>query len=182
MIPIIEKEITKYNWIKKEEFPDIIALAQSAPGLIAVNIAIFIGHKVSGTKGSIIATLGCILPPFFIILAIAMVFTDFKDNPVVEKVFKGIRPVVVSLIAIPMARMAKQSNHNWGSWALTVGTLLLVVFAGLSPIYILTAVILVSLIIAHYKKENKLDHNKVDDIVNNKVDNIIDNKEEEDQQ
>ena len=113
MLPIIRNEIVRRGWLKDEDFTDIIALAQSAPGLLAVNISIFTGYKLRGTAGSIVATLGSILPSFLIILAIAMVFSGYQDNPFVIKVFKGIRPVVVALIAVPMIDMAKKSNRKW---------------------------------------------------------------------
>ena len=90
MLPIIQNEIVRKGWLKEEDFTDIVALAQSAPGLLAVNISIFTGHKLRGTKGSIIATLGSILPSFIIILAIAMLFSGYQDNPIVVKIFKGI--------------------------------------------------------------------------------------------
>ena len=106
MLPIIRDEIVKRGWLKEEDFIDIIALAQAAPGLLAVNISIFTGHKLRGTFGSIVATLGSILPSFLIILIIAMAFSGYQDNPTVIRIFKGIRPVVVALIAVPMLNMA----------------------------------------------------------------------------
>ena len=93
MIPLIKNELDKRKWIGEDELPDIIALAQSAPGILAVNVSIFAGYKIKGLKGSITATLGSILPSFLIILAIAMAFTNFKDNPTVISIFKRIRPV-----------------------------------------------------------------------------------------
>ena len=86
MIPLIQAEMSRRGWISDDELPDIVALSQSAPGVMAVNISIFAGHKLRGVKGSIAATLGSILPSFLIILAIAIFFTAFKDNPWVEKV------------------------------------------------------------------------------------------------
>ena len=107
MIPIIQDEMSRRGWISEEELPDIVALSQSAPGVMAVNISIFAGYRLRGVKGSIAATLGSITPSFCIILAIAMLFTSFKDNPWVVRAFKGIRPVVIALIAVPMVNMAK---------------------------------------------------------------------------
>ena len=106
MIPIIQAEMSRRGWISDDDLPDIVALSQSAPGVMAVNISIFAGHKLRGIKGSIAATLGSITPSFLIILGIAMFFTAFKDNPYVERAFKGIRPVVISLIAVPMVDLA----------------------------------------------------------------------------
>ncbi|MBO4585477.1 MAG: chromate transporter [Bacteroidales bacterium] len=143
MIPIIQAEMSKRGWISDDELPDIVALSQSAPGVMAVNISIFAGHKLRGIKGSIAATLGSILPSFVIILAVAMFFTAFKDNPWVVKAFSGIRPVVVSLIAVPMVRMARKSCKTWWMWLLALASLVLVAFLNVSPIYIIICVLVV---------------------------------------
>ena len=95
MIPLIQKELEKRGWLSSEELPDIIALAQSAPGVMAVNMSIFAGYKMRGIRGSVVATLGTVLPSFTIILLIAMLFTNYGDNPVVIRIFKGIWSVVV---------------------------------------------------------------------------------------
>lgn len=102
MIPIIKDELDRRHWIGENELPDILALAQSAPGILAVNVSIFTGYKIRGVKGSIAATLGSVLPSFLIILAIALMFSNFRDNAIVMRIFSGIRPVVVSLIAAPI--------------------------------------------------------------------------------
>ena len=82
MVPLIENEIvTKRNWISKDDFVDLLAISQSAPGILAVNISIFIGYKLRGIRGSLVTALGTVLPSFIIILAIAMFFHNFKDNP-----------------------------------------------------------------------------------------------------
>jgi chromate transporter len=154
IMAIIEKEVTKRGWLSKEDFPDIMALAQSAPGILAVNISIFAGYKIKGTKGSIVATLGSVTPSFLIILAIAMLFTGYQDNPIVISIFKGIRPVVVALIAGPMVQMAKRSNKKWWTWILTVAALAMVAFLEFSPIYILLTTIVVFGIIA-WTRDNK---------------------------
>ena len=108
MLPLIQREVVdRKGWIDEQEFLNMIALAQAAPGLIAVNSAIFIGWRVGGWKGVCGAVLGAVLPSFFIILAIAMVFQDWKELPAVEAAFKGIRPAVVALIAAPLFKMTK---------------------------------------------------------------------------
>lgn len=144
MIPIIRDELVKRGWLTDEELPDIIALAQSAPGVLAVNMSIFAGYKMRGTKGSIVATLGSVLPSFLIILLIAMVFAGYKDNPVVERIFKGIRPVVVSLIIVPMVNMARKGNKTWWAWLISAITLIAVAFLGFSPIWILLVLIVLA--------------------------------------
>ncbi len=152
MIPIIQSEIIKRGWLDEKDFPDIIALAQSAPGLLAVNISIFIGYRLRGIKGSIVATLGSIFPSFLIILLIAMVFSGFQDDPIVQRIFKGIRPVVVALIAVPMLQMARKTNRNWISWGVSIITIVLVAFLEVSPIYILVIVAVVAYTIAKYRE------------------------------
>ena len=87
----------------------MIALAQAAPGIIAVNSAIFIGWRIGGWKGVVGAVLGAVLPSFVIILLIAMVFSEWKDLPAVDAVFKGIRPAVVALIAAPLVKLARSA-------------------------------------------------------------------------
>ena len=152
MIPIIQDEMSRRGWISYEELPDIVALSQSAPGVLAVNISIFAGYRLRGVKGSIAATLGSVTPSFCIILAIAMLFTSFNDNPWVVKAFKGIRPVVISLIAVPMINMAKKCCKTWWAWLLAVAALVLVAFLNVSPIYILLVVIVLFFSITYFRK------------------------------
>ena len=150
MIPLIQNEIVRKGWLKEEDFPDIIALSQSAPGLLAVNIAIFTGYRLRKTGGSIVATIASVLPSIVIILLIAMLFTGYQDNPVIIRIFKGIRPVVVALIAVPMADMARKSNRHWWSYLISAAVLCLVGLLKVSPIYILIVVIVISFAIAKY--------------------------------
>ncbi|MBP5397208.1 MAG: chromate transporter [Bacteroidales bacterium] len=137
MIPLIQAELGRRGWIPEEELPDIVAISQSAPGVMAVNISIFAGHRLRGLKGSVAATLGSVLPSFLMILLVAAFFTAFRDNPYVERVFLGIRPVVIALIAVPMVRMARRSCRSWWSWTIAVLSLLLVAFLQVSPVWIL---------------------------------------------
>ena len=152
MIPIIQAEMSRRGWIGDDDLPDIVALSQSAPGVMAVNISIFAGHKLRGFKGSVAATLGSILPSFLIILGIAMFFSAFKDNPYVERSFKGIRPVVISLIAVPMINMARKSCKNMWTWLLAIVSLVLVAFLNVSPIYIILCVLVLGFSITYYKE------------------------------
>ena len=140
MVPLIENEIvTKRNWISKDDFVDLLAISQSAPGILAVNISIFIGYKLRGIRGSLVTALGTVLPSFIIILAIAMFFHNFKDNPIVERIFKGIRPAVVALIAAPTFSMAKSAKVNRYTIWIPVVSALLIWLLGFSPIWIIIA-------------------------------------------
>lgn len=115
MISIIQREIVdKHHWIEQTEFLDLLAIAQSMPGILAVNISTVIGDRLRGFKGSLCAALGTILPSFVIILAIAMFLTPdaIKNNEVLSKIFKGIRPAVVALIIAPVITTAKSAGIN----------------------------------------------------------------------
>lgn len=155
MIAAIKKELVELKWLDEEEFIDIITLSQSAPGLFAVNISILTGHKLRGTKGSVVATIGSCLPPFLIILMVAIFFTSFKDNEYVIKAFKGIRPVVVSLIAVPMLDMLKATRMKWWSWLIVISSMTLVCFLSISPIYILICVIVTATFISWYNNKKE---------------------------
>lgn len=116
MISIIEREIVdKHHWIERDEFLDLLAITQSLPGILAVNIATAIGDKIKGTRGAVVASLGTILPSFFIILAFAIFLTPetIKNNRVISSVFMGIRPCVVALIIAPVISSAKAAKLKW---------------------------------------------------------------------
>lgn len=138
MVPLIENEIvTKRKWITQDDFINLLAISQSAPGILAVNISIFIGYKLKGIPGSIITALGTILPSFIIILAIALFFHNFQDNVIVERIFKGIRPAVVALIAAPTFSMAKSARISRYNIWIPVVSALLIWLLGFSPIWII---------------------------------------------
>ncbi|MBD5308019.1 MAG: chromate transporter [Bacteroides sp.] len=116
MISIIEREIVdKHHWIEKDEFLDLLAVAQSLPGILAVNIAASVGDRIKGLKGSITAALGTILPSFLIILTIAIFLTPdlIKSNEILSSIFKGIRPAVVALIIAPVITTARSAKIGW---------------------------------------------------------------------
>ena len=168
MLPLIQREIVERNhWISEEEFVNMIALAQAAPGLIAVNSAIFIGWRCGGWKGVLGAVLGAVLPSFVIILTIAMIFSEWKNYPAVEAVFKGIRPAVVALIVAPLVGMAKreivskkaaknsepQTINN--AWFLLVSLVaaLLIWLVGVNPVWVILATIILTLIVLRIKSK-----------------------------
>ena len=156
MIPLIEEEVVnKKQWVSKDEMLDLIAIAQSCPGVFAINIATFIGYKLNKTRGAIATTIGTALPSFLIILAIAMFFSAFRDNPWVERAFKGIRPVVIALIAVPMLNMARKSCTTWWKWLLALLSLVLVAFLNVSPIYILIVVLVLGFSVSYYSERWK---------------------------
>ena len=107
MLPLIQREVVDRGWMSKEEFIDIFSVAQSLPGIFAVNISIFVGYRLKKKLGGLVCALGTIMPSFVIILLIALCFTQVKDNVWVEKAFKGLRPAVVALIAVPCLTTAR---------------------------------------------------------------------------
>ena len=138
MIPLIEAEVVdRHKWVGKEEFLDLIAVAQSCPGVFAINISTFIGYKLKRTKGALACAMGAALPSFLIILAIAMFFHQFEDNPVVAAVFRGIRPAVVALIAVPTFNLARSAKISWANCWIPVGGALAIWLLGVSPILII---------------------------------------------
>lgn len=157
MIPLIEREIVyKNKWMSDEDFLDMISIAQSAPGLIAVNVAIFIGHKIAGIRGSIVATVASVLPPFIIILLVAAVFTTFKDNATVQAVFMGIRPAVVALIAAPVIRMAIKNRLNWITGSIAAAATALIAFLKISPVWIIVSAITAGVVIALTRQDKEV--------------------------
>lgn len=152
MVPAIQDVISRKGWIDDDELTDIVALSQSAPGLLTVNMSIFTGYRLRGIKGSVAATLGCILPPFIIILLIAMMFTDIQDHQAVVKIFNGIRPAAVAIIAAYMVKLSRKNGANLLFWGISIITLLLVAFLGVSPIYILLVLIVVSVALAYWRE------------------------------
>ena len=151
MVPFIETEVVeKRKWIAKEDFLDLLAVSQSAPGVFAVNMSIFIGYKLRKFKGALAMALGTIMPSFLIILAIALFFQQFKEYEAVENIFKGIRPAVVALIAAPTFNMAKSAKINRTTLWIPAVSALLIWLLGVSPIYIIIAAGVSGFIYGHY--------------------------------
>ena len=141
MIPLIEEEVVnKRKWIAREAFLDLLAVAQTIPGVFAVNMSINIGYRLRKTRGAVTCALGCVLPSFLIILAIALFFHSFRDNKTMEAIFKGIRPAVVALIAAPCIKLARSARITLSNVWLPVGAALLIWLLGVAPVYIILAV------------------------------------------
>lgn len=116
MISLIEREVVdNHHWLEKEEFLDLLAVAQSLPGILAVNISVGVGNRLRGTRGSLSAALGTILPSFLIILCIALFLTPelIQSNRVISSIFLGIRPAVVALIVAPVITTARSLKMTW---------------------------------------------------------------------
>lgn len=109
MIPLIEREVTeKQHWVERPAFLDLLALAQSSPGPISLNTAVFVGYKMRGFAGAMAAMLGIVLPSFLIILLIATYFPKVQQNPWVTAAFRAMRPAVVALMLWPVLSLSRQ--------------------------------------------------------------------------
>lgn len=138
MIPMIEEEIVdKHHWISKEEFIDMIAICQSCPGVFAINISIFIGYKIKKFPCALVSSLGTALPSFLIILLIAIFFHQFEDNHIIAAIFRGLRPAVVALIAIPVFTLAQKAKITFANCWIPILTAVLIAFLRVSPVLIL---------------------------------------------
>ena len=157
MVPLIQDQIVNQKkWMEEDEFIDILAVAQSSPGPIAVNTAVFVGDRVGGKFGVLCTTLGAVLPSFLIILLIAMFFEGIKNSQAFIAIFKGIKPAVVALIVVPVVTMSKKSKINIKNFwiPLTVGVL--VAYTSLSPIlFIILGMIGGNIYYAYKDKEDK---------------------------
>ena len=141
MISIIQNEVVvKKKWIPEDQFVDLIAVAQSCPGVLAANISVFVGYKMRKTLGALVTCLGAILPSFLIILCIALFFHQFMDIPWVAAMFRGIRPAVVALIAVPTFTLAKSAKISLANCWIPIVTAIAIWLLGVNPVYaILTA-------------------------------------------
>lgn len=154
MLPLIEKEVVdKKGWIDREDFLDMLALAQSAPGPIAINTAVFVGYKISGIPGMIVTVLGSVLPSFLIILIVASFFVGIKDNALVERAFKGIRPAVVALIAAPVIRLSQAAKINRKTIIIPIAVAAIVAFLRITPVYIILAAAVLGILYGKFVKK-----------------------------
>lgn len=157
MIPIVQKEIvTKRKWINEDDFLDAMAVAQGSPGPMAVNVSIYVGYKVKGIVGAIVAALGSILPSFTIILIIAKYLYQYRNNPILDKVFMGIRPAIVALIISAVYTLGKNARFGYKRITVSAIVVILIAFFDVSPIYLILAGGIGSIIINKlWKKEEE---------------------------
>lgn len=138
MLPIIKEEtINTYGWLTNEEFIDIVAISEITPGPIAINSGTFLGYRLSGIVGAIVATVAVILPSFIIMSIIFRFMEKFKDSPYMDWFFIGIRPVVLGLIAAAAITVAGDSFIDLKSVLIGVAALLLITIKKLNPIHVL---------------------------------------------
>ncbi|MDU4882525.1 MAG: chromate transporter [Clostridium celatum] len=137
MIPLIEEEIVNNKrWLSKEEFVDILIVAQSLPGALAVNTSIFLGYKISGILGALTALMAVILPSFFIILIIAIFFMQFRDNDYVNAAFKGITAAVPMLVLVGAISLSKGLSKNIRTILTITIALIALIFFNIHPVLV----------------------------------------------
>jgi len=152
MVPLLERVVTqKKKWVKTEDITDVLVMAQSVPGSIAVNTVTFIGYRLVGIPGAIVATLGIVTPTFLIVLALAALFLSFKDQPLVQAAFMGIRPAIIALIAYAAVNIGKTSIFNKGTATIALVALVIFLFVPVNPIIVLIAGGLLGILL-HVKK------------------------------
>ena len=137
MLPLIEKELVdKKQLFERKDFLDMVAVAQAAPGVMAINLSVVVGYKARGVAGSLSSLLGAALPSFVIILLIALFFRKFAENPFVQRIFMGIRPAVVALIAVPVFSLSKSAGVTRRTVIYPFMCALAVWWGKISPVYI----------------------------------------------
>ncbi len=135
MVPLMERELCG-KYLSREDFLDTLALAQAAPGIMAINTAILTGYKVHGVWGAIFAALGAALPSFIIILILAIFFKTYQQNPIIRRIFMGVRPAVIALILVPVFNLARAANITWKTVWIPIVVALAVWAMGISPVYL----------------------------------------------
>lgn len=138
MIPLIQREVVEKNhWLTDEDILDIIAIAESTPGPIAINSATFVGYKAAGVWGALLCTSGVVIPSFFIILAVSFVLDQFQSLQVVQFAFNGIRAGVLALILKALVNMYKKCPKGWVSYVVMLLSFLVVVFTDVNVLYVI---------------------------------------------
>ncbi len=138
MIPLIQREVCENKkWIDQNDLLDIVAIAESTPGPIAINAATFVGSRTGGTVGACLATLGVVLPSFLIISLISLVLTEFQSVRAVQYAFMGIRAAVLALILKALWMMFKASKKNGFSYFVMAAVLVLTAFVKIDAVYVI---------------------------------------------
>ncbi|MFQ8639880.1 MAG: chromate transporter [Acutalibacteraceae bacterium] len=156
MLPLIQREIVeKRKWITNDDILEVVAIAESTPGPIAVNSATFVGYRTGGFSGALLATLGVVLPSFAVILAISFVLREFESLKAVQYAFSGIRAGVLALVLKALWSMYKQSPKNAVSYALMAIAFVLVAFLGADVLPVIIGCAAVGLIVTLYAGRKK---------------------------
>lgn len=138
MIPLIHRETAhRRKWVTEEDILEIVAIAESTPGPIAINAATFIGYKTAGNAGAFLATLGVVLPSFIIITVIATILTTFENLKVVKYAFFGIRAGILALLINAVYMMFKKTKKTPLAYIVMIGAFILVAFLKINVLYVI---------------------------------------------
>lgn len=154
MIPLMQRELVdKHHWMSEEEFLDHVSLSQTMPGVFAVNMASMVGYRLRRGGGAVAAVVGNIVAPIAAILLIAIFLRSFREVPVVDHIFMGLRPAVVALIAAPVFTMARSAKVTWSNCWIPIVCALAIWLLGVSPVWVVLAAIAAGLIWGKIKNE-----------------------------
>ncbi len=156
MIPLIQKEVVENKkWATDDDILDIIAIAESTPGPIAINSSTFVGYRVAGFWGAFFATLGMVLPSFTIILIISYVLKEFQDIKAVQFAFNGIRAGVLALLIKALWSMYKKAPKGLVSYIVMALSFILVAFLKINVIYVLILCAVIGLVSSFMAERRK---------------------------
>lgn len=146
--PLRKKIVEENAWMSGDDFTESVALAQAMPGILTVNMAVYIGYRLSGWRGGVVALLGTLLPPFVVFILFASFFDDIRSLPGVSGFLRGARPAIVALILLPCLQM-------WRSWKISLSTVWIPVASaigigllGVSPVYIIVGLVVLGALYA----------------------------------
>ena len=152
MLPLIEREVvTNRKWIAADEFLDMVVISQTAPGILAMNISILVGNKLRGKCGAFVSAFGAALPSFVIILLFAFFLAKYQESPVLQKMFKAVRPAVVALIAVPVFNLAKSAKLTWKTIWIPIVSAFLIWYFSVSPVWIILIAGVAGILVRLYK-------------------------------
>lgn len=156
MIPQMEEEIVhRHSWIGREEFLDLISISQAMPGVFAVNMAVSVGLRLRGWKGAVSSVVGNVAMPILMILLLAVFFGAMRGNVVVDRIFMGIRPAVVALIAAPVFRMAVTAKVGWSNFWIPLCALLFIWLLGVNPVFVILVAALGGFLYGRIRKDGE---------------------------
>ena len=157
MIPLIQNEaVEKRGWVTDDDILEIIAIAESTPGPIAINSATFVGYRAAGILGSMFATIGVVLPSFVIILLISFVLKQFQDIKAVQYAFQGIRAGVLALLCKSLWTMYKKSPKGWAAYIVMAAAFVLTAIVDVNVIFVVIGCALFGLITSSVMKKKEV--------------------------
>ena len=146
MLPLFEREfVEKRKWMSSEDMLDVVAVMQSLPGLIVINMAVLIGYRVKGVLGALVASIGAVLTPFAVIAVIARCLTLMSEYPVLDHIFLGVRAGTAALILLSLVKLAKGALRDRLAWILASGSFVAAIVFGVDITYVVCGGLLVGL-------------------------------------